>query len=168
MHIVGLDDIDNKILTLLKENARASYSEIAEQVGLTRVAVKNRIQAMEETGVICGYQAKIAPAKAGLGIEFIVTISPKTETYEYVLSRLAKSPLIHKLVGTSGDCKIIAYGIAPNTEYVNEFYRRARLIFTDVNYFFFDVITSTYKDVDGGIEYERVEEKPSDAGKSDS
>ncbi len=47
MRINGLDDIDNTLLTLLKENARYTYSELAEYVGISRVAVKNRIQDME-------------------------------------------------------------------------------------------------------------------------
>lgn len=36
MHMEGLDQIDNKILEVIKENARLSYSEIGEQVGISK------------------------------------------------------------------------------------------------------------------------------------
>jgi len=77
MQIDGLDAIDNKLLTLLKENARYSYSELAEHVGISRVAVKNRIQTMEDIGLITGYEVKIAPKKVDKSVEFVINVSPK-------------------------------------------------------------------------------------------
>lgn len=47
MHIEGLDALDNKILEVIKEDARLSYSEIGSRVGLSRVAVKNRMEVLE-------------------------------------------------------------------------------------------------------------------------
>ena len=43
----GLDELDQKIIRLLIENARISYSDIGEETGISRVAVKARIQALE-------------------------------------------------------------------------------------------------------------------------
>ena len=43
MFLDGLDSLDQEIVQLLIENARASYSEIGVKVGLSRVAVKSRI-----------------------------------------------------------------------------------------------------------------------------
>ena len=40
------DQIDQQILDLLIENSRISLIDISEQVGLSRVAVKNRIDAL--------------------------------------------------------------------------------------------------------------------------
>ena len=48
MSIEGLDKLDNAILDSIRENARMSYSDIGEKVGLSRVAVKNRLDAMEK------------------------------------------------------------------------------------------------------------------------
>lgn len=55
MWIKGLDDIDNRILNLLLNNGRMSYSEIGEIVGLSRTSVKNRIAELEDQGIISGY-----------------------------------------------------------------------------------------------------------------
>ena len=50
-----MDETDKKILNLLKENARAPYSEIAQQVALSSPAVKERITKMEYLGIIEKY-----------------------------------------------------------------------------------------------------------------
>ena len=55
MYLDGLDKLDQKIIQLLIENARISYSDIGEEIGISRVAVKARIQALEKKGVIEEY-----------------------------------------------------------------------------------------------------------------
>ena len=52
MFLDGLDELDQKILQLLIRNARMSYSEIGQQVGISRVAVKMRVQALEKKGIM--------------------------------------------------------------------------------------------------------------------
>ncbi len=48
MNYEGLDTYDNAILKLIKNDARMSYSDIGQQVGLSRPAVKNRMLAMQK------------------------------------------------------------------------------------------------------------------------
>ena len=50
-----MDDLDAKILGLLKSNARTPVKEIARQVGLSSPAVSSRIHRLESEGVIGGY-----------------------------------------------------------------------------------------------------------------
>ena len=57
------DQIDQQILDLLIENSRISLIDISEQVGLSRVAVKNRIDALEKSGVIEQYTVILNPEK---------------------------------------------------------------------------------------------------------
>src|SRR5699024_8984154 len=47
MFLDGLDELDQRIVRLLIENARMSYSDIGKAVGISRVAVKARVQALE-------------------------------------------------------------------------------------------------------------------------
>lgn len=63
MYLDGLDELDQKIVQLLVDNARISYSDIGEVVGLSRVAVKARISALEEKGIIEEYTTVINPQK---------------------------------------------------------------------------------------------------------
>lgn len=64
MYLDGLDELDQKIIRLLIENARISYSDIGEETGISRVAVKARIQALEKRGVIEEYTTIINPQKS--------------------------------------------------------------------------------------------------------
>lgn len=159
MHINGLDDIDNLLLTLLKENARYSYSELGQRAGLSRVAVKNRIQSMEDIGLIRGYEVRIAPKRIDNSVEFIVNVSPKPDYYDYVVDILSNSDMIQSVHAVTGDCKLYAFGTAPNAAALDTFYRKIRTVITEVRYLSFDIIASTYKDVDGGIEYEGKKQK---------
>ena len=63
MYLDGLDGLDQQIVGLLIENARISYSDIGERFGISRVAVKARIQALEQKGIIEEYTTVINPQK---------------------------------------------------------------------------------------------------------
>ena len=63
MFLDGLDELDQKIVQLLIKNARISYSELGEQVGISRVAVKMRVQALEKHGIIEEYTTIVNPQK---------------------------------------------------------------------------------------------------------
>src|SRR5437867_7060019 len=56
---VDLDDLDLRILTLLLRDGRAPASQLAEQVGLSRPAVADRIEKLEKQGVIRGTTAVV-------------------------------------------------------------------------------------------------------------
>ena len=69
-----LDAVDRTILTALKANARIPYSDLAKLVGLSGPSVADRVKRLEQTGVITGYHATVAPAALGLGVVAIVGI----------------------------------------------------------------------------------------------
>ena len=73
MYLDGLDELDQKIIQLLIENARISYSDIGKETGISRVAVKARIQALEKKGIIEEYTTIINPQKIS-GAVFLHTV----------------------------------------------------------------------------------------------
>jgi len=72
------DQTDQLILNLLIENSRISYSEIADRIGLSRMSVKNRIEAMEQAGIIEQYTVIINPEKIGrnASVFFDIEVDP--------------------------------------------------------------------------------------------
>ena len=67
-----LDEKDEKILELLRGNARMSWEDLGKHLGITRVAAKKRVQKLEEAGIIRGYNTCIyrdGEIKAFLDIE---------------------------------------------------------------------------------------------------
>src|SRR6184192_61141 len=69
---VDLDELDLRILTLLLRNGRAAASQLAEQVGLSRPAVADRIEKLERQGVIRGTTAVVEPRAFGKAITAFV------------------------------------------------------------------------------------------------
>lgn len=77
-----LDALDKAILAALVDNGRLSQVELAERVPLSATAVARRIRALEDAGVIEGYQARINRQALGLAMTAIVQISLKSQNEE--------------------------------------------------------------------------------------
>ena len=60
-----MDEIDHRIVALLRENARRSFQDIGERVALSAPAVKRRVDRLERDGVIRGYSADVDPSAIG-------------------------------------------------------------------------------------------------------
>ena len=154
MQITGMDQTDSRILELLKENARLSYSEIGEAVGLSRVTVKRRIEQMEKAGIIKGYHAIVDPEAAVKGIRFTMDLDVVLAHYEEIVGKLAANAMIHQIYGTSGKSHIHAIGIVPNSEtlgsYANYLFRSTRGV-RELNW---QILVTTYKDTERGVDYE--------------
>ncbi|MFC0611101.1 Lrp/AsnC family transcriptional regulator [Scopulibacillus daqui] len=69
---VKLDEIDHKIMNLLYENARIPVSEIGRMISITQPAVKERINKLEDQGVIAAYRAKFEPSKINKNIQAFI------------------------------------------------------------------------------------------------
>ena len=153
MDIHIIDEIDSKILDILKDNARLGYTEIGKAIGLSRVTVKNRVESMEKSGIIRGYKAVIDQTSAPGGIKFFVDIETAPEAYEDVALALSKDKRIRQMYSTTGSCKLHAVGFAPSTEDVGYFARNLFKNTKGVKKLTWDIVASTLMDVDGGVEY---------------
>jgi DNA-binding Lrp family transcriptional regulator len=69
-----MDEIDRKIVALLRENARRSFKDIGGYVHLTAPAVKRRVDRLEEEGVLLGYTAIVDPQAFGWHSEAFVDL----------------------------------------------------------------------------------------------
>jgi Lrp/AsnC family leucine-responsive transcriptional regulator len=78
---VQLDEISRAIVSALAGDGRASYQTIANQVGLSRPAVMERVKRLEEQGVISGYTARLDRAKIGRPITAFVTVRYPSSTH---------------------------------------------------------------------------------------
>lgn len=70
-----LDDTGWNLLVELQENARISFTELGQRVGLTSPAVAERVRRMEEAGIISGYHARIDLARVGLPVMAVVRLA---------------------------------------------------------------------------------------------
>jgi Lrp/AsnC family leucine-responsive transcriptional regulator len=79
MNEIELDALDRVILGALLEDGRLSQVELAERIPLSATAIARRIRALEEKGVIQGYQARISRKALGLTMTVIVQIGLKSQ-----------------------------------------------------------------------------------------
>ena len=121
MNIKGIDDIDKSIIKLLVEDARLSYSEIGKRVGLSRVAVKNRIKAIEDEGIIKGYHASVDPLVTPKMSTFVAVIKTTAASYEEISEMLAKQPCVKTLCKLSGDNQLHAICVADDMKEMRNF-----------------------------------------------
>lgn len=69
-----MDQMDAKIVALLRGDARISYKEIGERVHLSANAVAERMRRLETSGVILGYHARIDPHALDLSLQAIIDV----------------------------------------------------------------------------------------------
>ena len=117
-----LNETDVKIVNLLTENARMSFSEIGKRVGLTRVAVKNRIAAMEKNGTIKGYHAVIDRSAPSDSVWFYANIFVGSSgKFGEVLENIKQIPSVRYVCRLSGGNSILVLGKATSTRYLQNF-----------------------------------------------
>ncbi len=158
MYIEGVDSIDNKIIRLLKKNARMSYSAIGEEVGLSRVAVKNRIDVLEQKRIITGYHVAITPEKCTQGLEFTIDLEVQQNEMQHIIDVLCKDKFIRKVYGTTGRNRIHCQGYVPSSKTLkihaqNLFDHNIGILKLE-----WYIMMTTYKDEDGGVVYAGVKE----------
>ena len=127
MQINGIDEKDNLIINLLLKDGRMSYSDIAEEVGLTRTAVKNRINNLEKTGIINGYRVIINPLESSEMMTFVVNIETTAETFETAKERFIEADETVTIVQTTGNCHLLAICVSTDIKtmriFVNKVYK---------------------------------------------
>lgn len=63
---VDLDEFDRKILAVLRKDGRITYTDLAQEIGLSKTPCQQRVRRLLESGVIIGFRAIVDPARVGL------------------------------------------------------------------------------------------------------
>lgn len=93
-----MDRIDRKILAELHADGRLSLTELAERVGLSLSPCHRRVRALEESGVILGYRALLAPKELGLSFSAIVFVTLREVTRQAIGDFEAALPQIPQII----------------------------------------------------------------------
>lgn len=109
---MDLDPIDLRIVTLLETDARISFAELAEQVGLSKTPCWKRVKALEAAGVIRGYGASLDAASLGLSLEAFVQISIDIEASRAFEAAVLRHPLIRRCHATMGEADYLLHIVA--------------------------------------------------------
>ncbi len=89
-----LDAIDRKLLALLEVDARASFTALAREAGLSRTAIQERMARLERDGVILGYTVRLADRQRTPTTRAMLSLSIRTRPCATVLDRFRNWPEI--------------------------------------------------------------------------
>ena len=120
-----LDEIDKKIINILKINARESASNISESINLSIPATSDRIKKLEDLKIIKGYYAQIDSRKIGLNLSALITIiSESSSNYGKIIEFANQSDEIVECYATTGRGSHILIIETENTESLEKLLRK--------------------------------------------
>ncbi|MFD1546671.1 Lrp/AsnC family transcriptional regulator [Nonomuraea guangzhouensis] len=99
----GMDALDLRILAELQVDARLSFAELGRRVALSAPAVAERVQRLEETGVITGYHAEVDPRALGFPVTVMVRIRPAIRELRRISKIAQEVPQIVECYRMTGD-----------------------------------------------------------------
>ena len=104
-----MDAVDRQILSLLVEDGRRTYDEIAGRVALSPPSVKRRVDRLLARGALQGFTAVVDPAAMGWGTEALVELfyAPGT-TLDQVAAGLTSHPEVVEAWSVTGEADCIA------------------------------------------------------------
>ncbi|HET7522172.1 MAG TPA: Lrp/AsnC family transcriptional regulator [Bacillales bacterium] len=97
-----LDDIDRKLLQLLTENGRISYVELAKQVNLSSVAVRDRVSQLMEEGIIEKFTIVVNSEKYGKTVSAFFEVDVEPKSLVEVAQNLADNPSVASIYQMTG------------------------------------------------------------------
>ncbi len=103
-----IDDINRRLLAELQDDARLTIAELGRRVALSAPAVAERIQRLEQRGVIRGYRAEIDPRALGLALTAVIRVRPAPGQLYNVAELAQETPEVVDCVRVTGeDCYFV-------------------------------------------------------------
>jgi Lrp/AsnC family transcriptional regulator, involved in the regulation of lysine biosynthesis len=113
-----IDEIDEKILALLEENARMTYVEIGNLVGLSEGAVRNRIQSLVSDNVIKRFTIEKSISH-GVRALTMIAVEPGVPTFE-VSKKVNENEGVERIYEVTGEYDIVMVSHGSNIENINK------------------------------------------------
>ena len=157
---ITLDETDWKILEQLQENARSTFTEIGQKVGLTAPAVRERIRNMEDEGLIEGYRPLINYSALGRPIRAIIELRYKSISRAAERASFSHKELFSDIQGivrtllVTGDNECIMEAALENMQQLD-------FMLEELNTMGFLTVTNMILDDSGEEKLRRLLQKPS-------
>ena len=122
-----MDEIDQRIVALLRENARRSFQDIGSHVSLSAPAVKRRVDRLESDGVIRGYAAVLDHVALGWSTHVIVSLFCEGRmSAREILAAAGRHPEVTAAHTVAGEASAILHVHARDTVHLEDALERIR------------------------------------------
>jgi DNA-binding Lrp family transcriptional regulator len=122
----GMDEIDKKIIKILKDDSRAGYVEIGNQVNLSEGAVRKRIKTLTDDNTIRKFTVKVSITEGAEAIT-LLTVNPAYPTQE-VTKHIQLISNVETIYEVTGEYDIVAVISGMNVVEVNECIEKIRRV----------------------------------------
>ncbi|GAJ86771.1 putative AsnC family transcriptional regulator [Nocardia brasiliensis NBRC 14402] len=103
-----LDEVNVRLLDELHADPRLSMSELARRVGMSAPAVTERVQRLEQSGVITGFRMEVDPAALGMPVTALVRIRPGPGQLPKIVAAARDTPQVVECFRITGeDCFLL-------------------------------------------------------------
>ncbi|MEE1655739.1 Lrp/AsnC family transcriptional regulator [Microvirga sp. CF3062] len=123
-----MDDLDQRLITLLRHNGRRSVSDLALALGASRATVRSRMERLERSGDIVGYTVILRADAVALPVRGIMLIEVEGRAGDRVVDALGGFPEVSAIHTTNGKWDLIVELGASSLSDFDAILRRVRLI----------------------------------------
>ena len=123
-----MKDLDNQIIALLKRNACMLVTQMARELGVSRVTIDAHEKKMETSGVISGYTVKLGTEEFRHKVSGWILISVQANKEEYAIEKMIGTPEITRLHTTNGKWDLAAEIQVPTLEHFDAVISKLRQI----------------------------------------
>jgi DNA-binding Lrp family transcriptional regulator len=125
---VHIDNIDQALISLLRQNARESVATLAGKLGVSRGTVTNRMDRLERDGLIVGYSVRLRPDVQPDVLRAWMSIEITGNDTRRVMASLLGEPGVAALHSTNGRWDLLAELQVASLEALSQVLERIRLI----------------------------------------
>lgn len=140
-----MDDVDLSILRFLEKDARISFSELADKVGLSKTPCWNRVKELQKKGVIKGYTAILDEHALGLEIDALVHVVVNFALSQEFEDAVQLHPNILTCYAVTGEYDYMLKVIAPSISEIDKVLRKELSSIPGVERFSTAIATRTIK-----------------------
>lgn len=123
-----MDELDQQLIALLRQNARLQIADLAHKLGVSRGTVNNRLRKLEDQQVILGYTVRLRPEAEPERIRAWMGVLIEGNTTRQVIASLLGEPGVVALHDTNGRWDLLAEIEAGSTRELSDVLERIRLI----------------------------------------
>ena len=123
-----MDEIDQKLMSLLRQDARLTVAALAAKLRVSRGTVTNRIRRLEDDGVIVGYTVRLRPDVQHNAIKAWMSIAVDGNQTRSVIASLLGEPGVATLHDTNGRWDLLAELRAETLQELAKVLERIRLL----------------------------------------
>ena len=123
-----MDEIDQKLMSFLRQNARLTVAALAAKLRVSRGTVTNRIRRLEDEGIIVGYTVRLRPDVQNNAIKAWMSIAVDGNQTRAVIASLLGEPGVATLHDTNGRWDLLAELRAETLQELAKVLERIRLL----------------------------------------